>query len=224
MIIYLQDFLHIDADSHVYQLLLAKLQMGDLRNFDSRLYMCNEAFHYMDVETLGRLSESGLLPIYCLCVLVYGCSMLKSISKPKNMTECQSSLWSNSSCNNNGKTIDGDQEQSNSQNNCIMRKQESIENLNSGKSQELQNMYTGGNGVCKSLSKALNGEVRRNSNLKHCDEMKSCGIIPERPDLAFFVGKHVTFFVFIYLPFLLLLIIIIIIIEIYQIIHQNDIY
>ncbi|ROT63546.1 putative C-mannosyltransferase DPY19L3 [Penaeus vannamei] len=61
--VFVKDFLHIDADSHVYQLLLAKLQMGDPRNFDSRLYMCNEAFHYLDVETLGRLTESGLLPL-----------------------------------------------------------------------------------------------------------------------------------------------------------------
>lgn len=186
----LQDFLHIDADSHVYQLLLAKLQMGDPRNFDSRLYMCNEAFHYLDVETLGRLTESGLLPLYCFCVLIYGYSMLSCTAKPKNMTENQSTLHSSSSCSNKERTLNEDQKQFKSQDNCIMRKQENIETLNSEKSWEFQNLlHTEENGISGNLSSVLNGEVRRETSLKHCGEEESYGIISDRPDIAFFLGK-----------------------------------
>nr|XP_045614289.1 probable C-mannosyltransferase DPY19L3 [Procambarus clarkii] len=71
-------YLSIDADSHVYQLLFAKLQIGDERDFDSRLYMCNEAFDYIDKETLERLSDSGLLPVYSICVLVLLISCARS--------------------------------------------------------------------------------------------------------------------------------------------------
>ena len=68
--------MNVDADSHVYQLLLAKFQMGDPRDFDSQLYMCTEAFDYMDFETVGRLCDSGLLPAYVLGVLIYSISTL----------------------------------------------------------------------------------------------------------------------------------------------------
>ncbi|XP_037796711.1 probable C-mannosyltransferase DPY19L3 isoform X2 [Penaeus monodon] len=188
-----KDFLHIDADSHVYQLLLAKLQMGDPRNFDSRLYMCNEAFHYLDVETLGRLTESGLLPLYCFCVLIYGYSMLSCTAKPKNMTENQSTLHRSSSCSNKERTLNEDQKQFKSQDNCIMRKQENIETLNSEKSWEFQNLsHTEENGISGNLSSVLNGEVRRETSLKHCGEEESYGIISDRPDIAFFLGLSVV--------------------------------
>lgn len=72
-----QIFLNIDADSHVYQLLLAKLQMGDPRDFDSQLYMCTEAFDYMDLETVNRLCESGLLLVYGIGILIYCISTLR---------------------------------------------------------------------------------------------------------------------------------------------------
>uniref|UniRef100_A0A0P4VZH2 C-mannosyltransferase DPY19L3 n=1 Tax=Scylla olivacea TaxID=85551 RepID=A0A0P4VZH2_SCYOL len=70
-------FMNIDADSHVYQLLLAKFQVGDPRDFDSRLYMCTEAFDYMDLETVGRLCDSGLLFAYGLGILIYSISTLR---------------------------------------------------------------------------------------------------------------------------------------------------
>ncbi|KAK7084068.1 hypothetical protein SK128_003705, partial [Halocaridina rubra] len=57
-------FLNSGADSHIYQLLLAKFQIGDEKDFDSRLYICNEAFKYLDIQSLYRLTRSGLLPIY----------------------------------------------------------------------------------------------------------------------------------------------------------------
>ncbi|XP_027231749.2 protein C-mannosyl-transferase DPY19L3 [Penaeus vannamei] len=192
--VFVKDFLHIDADSHVYQLLLAKLQMGDPRNFDSRLYMCNEAFHYLDVETLGRLTESGLLPLYCFCVLIYGFSMLSFIAKPKNVTENQSSPHSSSSCSDKEKTQNEDQKQFRSQeDNCMMRKQENIETLNLEKSQEFQNLlHTQKNGISGNLSNALNGDVRRESSLNHCSEEESKGIISDRPDIAFFLGLSIV--------------------------------
>lgn len=69
--------MNIDADSHVYQLLLAKLQMGDPRDFDSQLYMCTEAFDYMDLETVSRLCESGLLVVYGTGIIIYCISTLR---------------------------------------------------------------------------------------------------------------------------------------------------
>ncbi|XP_064092543.1 probable C-mannosyltransferase DPY19L3 isoform X1 [Macrobrachium nipponense] len=77
----IKNFLNIDADSHVYQLLLAKLQMGDQRDFDSRIYMCNEAFMYLDSETVWRLLQSGMLPTYVLSVLVFGLSLANDFFK-----------------------------------------------------------------------------------------------------------------------------------------------
>ncbi|KAG0729175.1 putative C-mannosyltransferase DPY19L3 [Chionoecetes opilio] len=70
-------FMNIDADSHVYQLLLAKFQMGDPRDFDSQLYMCTEAFDYMDLETVGRLCDSGLLLAYGVGILIYSIDTLR---------------------------------------------------------------------------------------------------------------------------------------------------
>lgn len=84
---YFQVIHKLDADSHVYQLLLSKLQMGNPTDFDSRLYMCTEAFDYMDSDTLGRLSQSGLLLVYALGVLLFSVSSLKIFLKPVEYKE-----------------------------------------------------------------------------------------------------------------------------------------
>lgn len=63
----------------MYQILLAKLQLGDPRDFDSRLYMCSEAFAYLDAETLERLCETGLLPVYITGVMVFSVSVLRFV-------------------------------------------------------------------------------------------------------------------------------------------------
>ncbi|KAK3886747.1 hypothetical protein Pcinc_009123 [Petrolisthes cinctipes] len=84
---FLKVILKLDADSHVYQLFLSKLQMGNPRDFDSRLYMCTEAFDYMDSDTLKRLSLTGLLPVYLLGVLIFSVTSLKMFLKPVEYEE-----------------------------------------------------------------------------------------------------------------------------------------
>ena len=75
----MQSFLELESDSHIYQLLLAKLQIGDMHNFDARLYMCNEAFNYLDFETIKRLSESSVLIVYCIGIFIVGVTIIKII-------------------------------------------------------------------------------------------------------------------------------------------------
>lgn len=75
----IKEFLNLDADSHIYELLLAKLQLGSIRNFDSRMYMCNQAFFYLDVETLNRLFGSGLLIVYFLAMIVLMSSTVREM-------------------------------------------------------------------------------------------------------------------------------------------------
>ncbi|CAL4120536.1 unnamed protein product [Meganyctiphanes norvegica] len=91
----IKEFLNVDADSHVYELLLAKLQLGDKRNFDSRMYMCNHAFYYLDIETLNRLCGSGLLIVYFLAMIVLLTSIVRQImSVSSNESPPSSSLIS----------------------------------------------------------------------------------------------------------------------------------
>ncbi|KAK4305152.1 hypothetical protein Pmani_022954 [Petrolisthes manimaculis] len=89
---FLKVVLKLDADSHVYQLFLSKLQMGDPKDFDSRLYMCTEAFDYMDSDTLKRLSLSGLLPVYLLGVFIFSVTSLKMFLKPVEYEEHKQEL------------------------------------------------------------------------------------------------------------------------------------
>lgn len=51
--------------------------MGDPQDFDSQLYMCTEAFDYMDLETVSRLCESGLLLAYSAGILIYCVSTVR---------------------------------------------------------------------------------------------------------------------------------------------------
>merc|ERR1719509_253119 len=51
------------ADSHIFKFLRNKLSR-DPTDFESQLYLCNEAFKWLDWETYQRLTTSSALPAY----------------------------------------------------------------------------------------------------------------------------------------------------------------
>ncbi|KAG1658371.1 putative C-mannosyltransferase DPY19L3 [Nymphon striatum] len=59
-----KDFLNIQDDNHIFKFLKAKLLFEETRDFETKLYLCNGAFNYMDLLTINRLWSRLLLPIY----------------------------------------------------------------------------------------------------------------------------------------------------------------
>jgi len=53
------------ADSHIFKFVKSKL-VKDSPDFETNLYLCNEAFKWLDLETYRRLSSNGSLPLYLL--------------------------------------------------------------------------------------------------------------------------------------------------------------
>ncbi|CAH1800272.1 unnamed protein product [Owenia fusiformis] len=55
----------IQADEHIYKFVLYKFGFGDPRDFDTKLYICNGAFEFMDSSILTRTTENGFMfPLY----------------------------------------------------------------------------------------------------------------------------------------------------------------
>nr|XP_053627473.1 probable C-mannosyltransferase DPY19L3 isoform X4 [Cherax quadricarinatus] len=183
-------FLNIDADSHVYQLLFAKLQMGDPRNFDSRLYMCTEAFDYIDIKTLERLCDSGLLPVYSIAVFVYLVSCAKSfiMKIPEECLECHAE--DSPVCKGDLQKVSStDEEDSHSSHFKNGEKQRKTENSKC----EMKNLFEN---MCETeLEKNFSEKVMKNkaqSDYVYCSCRCSQGqcIIEERPELVFFLGEY----------------------------------
>ncbi|KAK8751973.1 hypothetical protein OTU49_011404 [Cherax quadricarinatus] len=184
-------FLNIDADSHVYQLLFAKLQMGDPRNFDSRLYMCTEAFDYIDIKTLERLCDSGLLPVYSIAVFVYLVSCAKSfiMKIPEECLECHAE--DSPVCKGDLQKVSStDEEDSHSSHFKNGEKQRKTKNSKC----EMKNLFEN---MCETeLEKNFSEKVMKNkaqSDYVYCSCRCSQGqcIIEERPELVFFLGLSV---------------------------------
>jgi len=58
------------ADNHIFKFLINKLAK-DSTDFETQLYLCNEAFKWLDYTTYIRLSSSLVLPPYTIFTLVY---------------------------------------------------------------------------------------------------------------------------------------------------------
>ena len=175
----MQIFLNIDADSHVYQLLLAKFQMGDPRDFDSQLYMCTEAFDYMDLETLGRLCDSGLLLAYGLGILIYSISTLRvflsnalEAAENSEAEKFFESRQKNFELSLNSETFLYDQYEE-----AKERRQDIDYEM-----EKLEEMTSEGEGICGEDIMQSSPDVPQHSSIHQ-------QIIKGRPDLVFFVGK-----------------------------------
>uniref|UniRef100_T1IWI9 C-mannosyltransferase DPY19L3 n=1 Tax=Strigamia maritima TaxID=126957 RepID=T1IWI9_STRMM len=69
--IFIKTLLNIESDSHIWKFVFAKLGLENQRDFESRLYLCNEAFQPLDLATHRRLSRGLFLPFYVIIEFVY---------------------------------------------------------------------------------------------------------------------------------------------------------
>ncbi|XP_029464286.1 probable C-mannosyltransferase DPY19L3 isoform X2 [Rhinatrema bivittatum] len=56
--------LHLQSDEHIFKFIKAKFGFGVTRDFDANLYLCEEAFGLLPLNTLERLSETLLFCAY----------------------------------------------------------------------------------------------------------------------------------------------------------------
>lgn len=77
--------IQIEADEHIYKFVLNKFGMGFSRDFDVRMYLCNGAFQFLPPDTLTRLSEGLVFPLYV--VVEFGLLVVLMIAVIQN--------WSN---------------------------------------------------------------------------------------------------------------------------------
>uniref|UniRef100_A0A8C5KFA5 Dpy-19 like C-mannosyltransferase 3 n=1 Tax=Jaculus jaculus TaxID=51337 RepID=A0A8C5KFA5_JACJA len=62
--IIIKKILHLKSDEHIFKFLKAKFGFGATRDFDANLYLCEEAFGLLPLNTFVRLSDTLLLYAY----------------------------------------------------------------------------------------------------------------------------------------------------------------
>ncbi|KPP67384.1 putative C-mannosyltransferase DPY19L3, partial [Scleropages formosus] len=71
--------LQLSSDEHIYKFIKAKLGLGLTRDFDAKLYLCEEAFGLLPLDTFERLTTTLVLYPY-LCALAILLVVLVAIS------------------------------------------------------------------------------------------------------------------------------------------------
>ncbi|XP_069125693.1 protein C-mannosyl-transferase DPY19L3-like [Argopecten irradians] len=56
--------INVEADEHIYKFVLSKFGIGNPRDFDSRIYLCLEAFNFLPFDTYERLTKGMVFPFY----------------------------------------------------------------------------------------------------------------------------------------------------------------
>ncbi|XP_021374875.1 probable C-mannosyltransferase DPY19L3 [Mizuhopecten yessoensis] len=56
--------INVEADEHIYKFVLSKFGIGNPRDFDSRIYLCLEAFNFLSFDTYERLTKGMVFPFY----------------------------------------------------------------------------------------------------------------------------------------------------------------
>uniref|UniRef100_A0A8C9WTP6 Dpy-19 like C-mannosyltransferase 3 n=1 Tax=Scleropages formosus TaxID=113540 RepID=A0A8C9WTP6_SCLFO len=69
--------LRLRSDEHIYKFVKAKFGFGSTRDFDANLYLCEEAFGSLPLDTFGRLAGTLVLHPY-LCGLCVSLGMVAS--------------------------------------------------------------------------------------------------------------------------------------------------
>ncbi|KAM9825660.1 probable C-mannosyltransferase DPY19L3 isoform X1 [Syngnathus typhle] len=64
--------LRLRSDEHIFKFIKSKFARGPTRDFDANLYLCEEAFGALPLDTLERLSASLLLGPYALTLVLMG--------------------------------------------------------------------------------------------------------------------------------------------------------
>ncbi|KAJ8307809.1 hypothetical protein KUTeg_014639 [Tegillarca granosa] len=60
----LKILLNVEADEHIFKFLTTKFGLGHYRDFDSRLYLCIDAFGFLSFDTYERLTKGLVFPFY----------------------------------------------------------------------------------------------------------------------------------------------------------------
>ncbi|XP_061620761.1 probable C-mannosyltransferase DPY19L3 isoform X2 [Phyllopteryx taeniolatus] len=64
--------LQLRSDEHIFKFIKSKFAWGPTRDFDANLYLCEEAFGALPLDTLERLSATLLLGPYALTLVLMG--------------------------------------------------------------------------------------------------------------------------------------------------------
>ncbi|XP_032833220.2 protein C-mannosyl-transferase DPY19L3 [Petromyzon marinus] len=64
--------LQLQSDEHIFKFLKAKFGLGNTRDFDAKLYLCEDAFGWLPPDTFVRLSRTAVFPVYMLALAVCG--------------------------------------------------------------------------------------------------------------------------------------------------------
>ncbi|XP_038662492.1 probable C-mannosyltransferase DPY19L3 isoform X1 [Scyliorhinus canicula] len=62
--------LGLESDEHIFKFLKAKFGFGATRDFDAKLYLCEEAFGLLPYDTFQRLLHTLILPSYLLTLVI----------------------------------------------------------------------------------------------------------------------------------------------------------
>ncbi|NXU84922.1 D19L3 mannosyltransferase, partial [Xiphorhynchus elegans] len=66
----IKKILNLESDEHIFKFLKAKFGFGATRDFDANLYLCEEAFGLLPLNTFSRLSATLLFYIYLFVLLL----------------------------------------------------------------------------------------------------------------------------------------------------------
>ncbi|XP_025072468.1 probable C-mannosyltransferase DPY19L3 isoform X2 [Alligator sinensis] len=61
---FIKKILNLESDEHIFKFLKAKFGFGSTRDFDANLYLCEEAFGLLPLNTFSRLSDTFLFYAY----------------------------------------------------------------------------------------------------------------------------------------------------------------
>lgn len=79
--------LQLKSDEHIFKFIKSKFALGPTRDFDASLYLCEEAFGLLPLDTLERLAGTLLLYPYVLTLLLLSSMLavatLQKLSRPK---------------------------------------------------------------------------------------------------------------------------------------------
>lgn len=60
----MKTLMSVEADEHIYKFVLSKFGIGNPRDFDSRIYLCLDAFNFLPFDTYERLTKGMVFPFY----------------------------------------------------------------------------------------------------------------------------------------------------------------
>ncbi|KFO81356.1 putative C-mannosyltransferase DPY19L3 [Cuculus canorus] len=67
---FMKKILNLESDEHIFKFLKAKFGFGATRDFDANLYLCEEAFGLLPLNTFSRLSDTLLFYIYMFVLIL----------------------------------------------------------------------------------------------------------------------------------------------------------